>query len=63
MISTMQPGGTPDSDSLKPEYNEVESPNTSSQELGPPIFDAAATKRLLRKLDLRLLPFLALLYL
>ncbi|KAH7407991.1 major facilitator superfamily domain-containing protein [Cadophora sp. MPI-SDFR-AT-0126] len=32
-------------------------------ELGPPQYDAAATRRLLRKLDFRLLPFFALLYL
>lgn len=31
--------------------------------LGPPTFDQLATKRLLRKLDMRLVPFLALLYL
>ena len=32
-------------------------------DLGPPQYDAAATRRLLRKLDIRLLPFFALLYL
>ncbi|KAH7407407.1 major facilitator superfamily domain-containing protein [Cadophora sp. MPI-SDFR-AT-0126] len=63
MNTITQTGGTPDSNSLKPDYKEVETPNTGTDELGPPIFDAAATKRLLRKLDLRLLPFLALLYL
>ncbi|XMA13204.1 hypothetical protein WAI453_005995 [Rhynchosporium graminicola] len=54
---------SPDGNSLKPECNEIESATNSTKELGPPIFDAAATKRLLRKLDIRLLPFLALLYL
>ncbi|KAH9220811.1 major facilitator superfamily domain-containing protein [Leptodontidium sp. 2 PMI_412] len=63
MEHKIQPGGTPDSNSLKPEYKEVESPNSSNEELGPPIFDTAATKRLLRKLDFRLLPILAVLYL
>ncbi|KAG4435372.1 hypothetical protein IFR05_009158 [Cadophora sp. M221] len=63
MEHKIQPGGTPDSNSLKPGYKEVELPISSNEELGPPIFDAAATKRLLRKLDFRLLPFLALLYL
>jgi hypothetical protein len=38
----------------------VESASTSSSNLG---FDATATKKLLRKIDLVLLPFLALLYL
>lgn len=32
-------------------------------EIRPPQYDAAATRRLLRKLDIRLLPFFALLYL
>ncbi|KAL2073530.1 hypothetical protein VTL71DRAFT_10856 [Oculimacula yallundae] len=66
MEHKIHPGGipdSPDSNSLKPEYNEVESANDSRDELSPPIFDAAATKRLLRKLDFRLIPFLALLYL
>lgn len=53
------------SHSMKPEVDMKE--NTSivgtNEDLGPPLFDAAATKRLLRKLDFRLLPFLALLYL
>ena len=53
------------SNSMKPEVEMKEntSTNGANEDLGPPLFDAAATKRLLRKMDLRLLPFLALLYL
>ncbi|KFZ00427.1 hypothetical protein V498_00084 [Pseudogymnoascus sp. VKM F-4517 (FW-2822)] len=37
--------------------------STEVGDLGPPQYDAAATRRLLRKLDIRILPFFALLYL
>lgn len=37
--------------------------STQVSDLAPPQYDAAATRRLLRKLDIRLLPFFALLYL
>lgn len=58
---------TPESDSSKPIEQQLEygsdAITPSPQYAQPPLFDAAATKRLLRKMDIRLLPFLALLYL
>lgn len=42
---------------------EIETSTMHTGSLGPPIYDSVATKRLLRKLDIRLLPFLSLLYL
>jgi hypothetical protein len=40
-----------------------ESPTSSTDQVAPEPFDEKATKRLLRKMDVNIVPFLALLYL
>jgi hypothetical protein len=61
MVNDITPSDLSDSDS--PEKSTVAQVENAQDQEHHVSFDAKATKRLLRKMDIRLIPFLALLYL